>query len=276
MLTTQTVLPKLEVLLRDPTVHDWEKKALLTAQTSLKNQVNSKIVLERLEVELRPLALRNNLTANMADFYLQLTGDPAGQMEFNYDIHYQIDPPFQERAIFSGGCFWCLVEPFDHRTVVKAVISGYIGGTTPRPGYEQVSHDHTDYVEAVEIIYDSRFIKYQDILQTYWQLIDPTDASGQFDDRGNHYRPVIFYADQHQLQLAEADKYQLEQSNRYKAPIVVGIEAATKFWPAENYHQNFYQKFKTRYRRIERTRKQVLLFQHLRGNLRTFFKGSHK
>lgn len=276
MLPTQEALPKLAALLQDPSVHEWEKQSLRIAQTALQNNENGKVVLERLEVELRPLALRNNLTSNVAEFYLQLTGNPAGKMQFNYEIHYQKDPPFQERAIFSGGCFWCLVEPFDKKAGVKAVISGYTGGKTSNPNYEQVSHEKNGHVEAVEIIYDSRIIKYQDILQVYWSLIDPTDPTGQFDDRGSNYRPVIFYTNHHQRQLAEISKQKLQDSGRYKAPLAVSIEAAKHFWPAENYHQKFYRKFKTRYRRLERTRKQVLFIQHLRGTLRTFFKNSTK
>lgn len=276
MLPTQEALPKLAALLQDPSVHEWEKQSLRIAQTALQNNENGKVVLERLEVELRPLALRNNLTSNVAEFYLQLTGNPAGKMQFNYEIHYQKDPPFQERAIFSGGCFWCLVEPFDKKAGVKAVISGYTGGKTSNPNYEQVSHEKNGHVEAVEIIYDSRIIKYQDILQVYWSLIDPTDPTGQFDDRGSNYRPAIFYTNHHQRQLAEISEQNLQESGRYKAPLAVSIEAAKHFWPAENYHQNFYRKFKTRYRRLERTRKQVLFIQHLRGTLRTFFKNSTK
>ncbi|HJE96071.1 MAG TPA: peptide-methionine (S)-S-oxide reductase MsrA [Ligilactobacillus acidipiscis] len=269
-------LQNLQALLNNTATHEWEKQLLEQTRKKIQAGQEIKTSLEQLEFNLRPLALRNNLTPAVADFYLQLKGDPAGKMRFDYSIHYQKDPAFQERAIFSGGCFWCLVEPFNTKEGVKSVISGYTGGHLQHPSYEQVKTHKTGHVEAVEIIFDSRKINYQTILATYWRMIDPTDAEGQFDDRGNNYRPAIFYTTPEQKQIAEKSKNELQSSNKYAKPIVVPIEPAKTFWPAENYHQEFYKKFKTRYRHLERTRKQVLFLQHLHARIRTLFKKSTK
>ena len=185
-------LQTLDTLIHNAATRNWEKELLTKAAQNLINDKSTKITLEKLEFDLRPLATRNNLTPAVADFYLRLTNDPAGKMQFDYSIHYQPDSPFQHRALFSGGCFWCLVEPFDTRPGVKSVVSGYTGGHTKNPTYAQVGSHQTGHVEAVEIIYDSRLIKYQEILEIYWQMIDPTDAGGQFDDRGDNYLPAIF------------------------------------------------------------------------------------
>ncbi|GBG93635.1 peptide methionine sulfoxide reductase [Ligilactobacillus salitolerans] len=271
-LNQPAILKEIKALLQDPATRQWEQKLLQQAQTALLNGTSLKVQLDRLEASLRPLALRNSLTPAVADFYLRLTGDPAGDERFDYSLHYQPDPPYQQRAIFSGGCFWCLVEPFTSRPGIKAVISGYTGGHIAHPTYDQVSSRTTGHVEAVEIIFDSRKITYQEILAVYWNLIDPTDADGQFDDRGNNYRPLIFYLTPEQQALAEKSKNELAASKRYKKPIAVGIRPAQTFWPAENYHQDFYRKFDARYKKLKHSRQQILAFQHLHGRLRAWFK----
>lgn len=269
-------LQTLDTLIHNAATRNWEKELLTKAAENLINDKSTKITLEKLEFDLRPLATRNNLTPAVADFYLRLINDPAGKMQFNYGIHYQSDSPFQHRAIFSGGCFWCLVEPFDTRPGIKSVVSGYTGGHTKNPTYAQVGSHQTGHVEAVEIIYDSRFIKYQEILEIYWQMIDPTDAGGQFDDRSDNYLPAIFYTNNEQHEIAAASQKALQKSGKYAKPIVVPIKPATSFWPAENYHQNFYKKFKSRYRRLKRTRAQILFFLHLHAKFREFFHKTDK
>lgn len=147
-----------------------------------------------------------------------------------------------QTAIFAGGCFWCMVKPFDTLPGVKQVISGYTGGHIPHPTYEQVASGTTGHTEAVEITYDPKLISYEQLLDYYWQVTDPTDAMGQFQDRGDNYRPVIYYNSPQQKIAAEKSKQQLQASGKFAEPIVTKIESAAPFYPAEEYHQNFYQK----------------------------------
>ncbi|WP_427813451.1 peptide-methionine (S)-S-oxide reductase MsrA [Enterococcus sp. 22-H-5-01] len=148
----------------------------------------------------------------------------------------------EETAIFAGGCFWCMVKPFDQMPGIKKVVSGYTGGHVANPTYEEVCSGTTGHTEAVEIIFDPEVVSYQQLVEIYWQQTDPTDAFGQFADRGDSYRPVIFYASLEQKSVAEQSKEQLQASGHFKAPIVTAIESAQPFYPAEEYHQAFYQK----------------------------------
>lgn len=147
-----------------------------------------------------------------------------------------------ERAIFAGGCFWCMVQPFEEREGILSVISGYTGGNVENPTYEQVKKHLTGHTEAVEIIFDNSKITYQSLVELYWTLTDPTDAFGQFEDRGDNYRPVIFVENEEQEKIAKESKAQLQASGNFDSPIVTSIEAVQKFWPAEDYHQGFYKK----------------------------------
>lgn len=147
-----------------------------------------------------------------------------------------------ERAIFAGGCFWCMVQPFDETPGIYSVVSGYTGGHVPDPTYEQVRSHTTGHTEAVEIIYDPEVISYERLVEIYWQQTDPTDAFGQFEDRGDNYRPVIFYSTAEQKQIAEKSKAELQTSGRFTDPIVTTIEPAQTFYPAEDYHQDYYKK----------------------------------
>lgn len=152
-----------------------------------------------------------------------------------------------ETAIFAGGCFWCMVHPFDQHPGIKSVISGYTGGHVPNPTYEQVCQHITGHTEAVKITFDPAVISYQELVTIYWQVTDPTDAAGQFQDRGDNYRPVIFYENDAQKQIALKSRSELANSNRFSEPIVTKIEPAQPFYPAEEYHQNFYKKNPQRY-----------------------------
>lgn len=153
----------------------------------------------------------------------------------------------KETAIFAGGCFWCMVEPFEIQPGILNVVSGYTGGHVANPTYEQVKTHTTGHTEAVEITFDPDVITYAQLVEIYWQQTDPTDAMGQFQDRGDNYRPVIYVANADQRAIAAASKQALEQSGRFDQPIVTQIEDATTFYPAEAEHQEFYQHNPRRY-----------------------------
>jgi len=147
-----------------------------------------------------------------------------------------------ETAIFAGGCFWCMVQPFDTYPGIKKVESGYTGGHVVNPTYEQVKAGGTGHTEAVRITFDPSVVSYADLVEIYWQQTDPTDAFGQFQDRGDNYRPVIFVKDEEQRAIAQASKDALANSGRFTDPIVTTIEDAKPFYVAEDYHQDFYKK----------------------------------
>src|ERR1017187_8602142 len=153
----------------------------------------------------------------------------------------------EEKAAFAGGCFWCMVPPFDGQPGVKSVISGYAGGTKYNPKYEEVGRGITGHAESIEITFDNSKITYDQLLDIFWKQIDPTDAVGQFVDRGKQYRPAIFYRTQAQKITALKSMKKLELSKRFNKMIVVEITPLKKFWPAEEYHQYFYKKDPKRY-----------------------------
>ncbi|GAA0444610.1 peptide-methionine (R)-S-oxide reductase MsrB [Lentibacillus halophilus] len=147
-----------------------------------------------------------------------------------------------ELATFAGGCFWCMVEPFDERPGVLNIVSGYTGGHTENPTYEDVCSDQTGHVEAVQITFDPEKMPYKELLNTFWQQIDPTDTGGQFNDRGESYQTAIFYHNEKQKQLAEQSKQDLEKSGKFSKSIVTPIIAAKPFYRAEEEHQDYYKK----------------------------------
>ncbi len=144
-----------------------------------------------------------------------------------------------EKAIFAGGCFWCEESAFEDLPGVVSAVSGYTGGKTADPTYEQVSTGMTGHAEAAEITYDPSKISYEQLLQVYWHNIDPTQADGQFCDHGSQYRSAIFYLNDAQKRAAEASKAKLEEDPRFRGKIATQIAAAAKFYPAEEYHQNY-------------------------------------
>lgn len=160
-----------------------------------------------------------------------------------------------EKAIFAGGCFWCMVQPFDTKNGIESVISGYTGGHVENPSYEEVKVGNTGHTEAVEITYDPGIILYDDLVSTYWTVTDPTDAFGQFHDRGDSYRPVIFYQTEEQKKAAEDSKEKLQASGKYKEDIVTTIEPAQTFYIAEEEHQEFYKKNPEKYTQEKEDRK---------------------
>lgn len=147
----------------------------------------------------------------------------------------------EETAIFAGGCFWCMVQPFDTLPGIKQVISGYTGGHVANPTYEQVKAHKTGHTEAIKIVYDPTVVSYAKLVDIYWQQTDPTDAMGQFQDRGDNYRPVIFVQNDTERQIAEASKAKLAASGLFDKPIVTQIEDVKPFYDAEPEHQEFYK-----------------------------------
>lgn len=152
-----------------------------------------------------------------------------------------------EVATFAGGCFWCMVKPFDEQPGIIKVVSGYTGGHKENPTYKEVCSETTGHYEAVQITFDPEVFPYEKLLELYWPQIDPTDAGGQFADRGDSYRTAIFYHNEHQKELAEESKQQLEASGRFSEPIATQILPAKPFYEAEEYHQGYYKKNKFRY-----------------------------
>jgi peptide methionine sulfoxide reductase msrA/msrB len=152
-----------------------------------------------------------------------------------------------ETAVFAGGCFWCTESDFEKHLGVKDAVSGYTGGTVENPSYEQVSSGSTGHVEAVMVYYDPGVISYQQLLDTFWRMHDPTDAEGSFVDRGSQYNSAIFYKNETQQKLAEGAKAALATSGKFEAPIATVIKPLGEFYVAEDYHQDFHKKSSLRY-----------------------------
>ena len=152
-----------------------------------------------------------------------------------------------EKATFAGGCFWCMEPPFEALDGVYEVKAGYTGGNVENPRYEEVSSGNTGHYEAVQITYNPEKISYEELLDIFWRQIDPADSGGQFADRGPQYRTAIFYHDQTQKELAEQSKFKLDSSGKYDKQVVTQILPFTIFYPAEEYHQDYYEKNPDRY-----------------------------
>ena len=151
-------------------------------------------------------------------------------------------------ATFAGGCFWCMEPPFDKLDGVISTTSGYIGGHLKNPTYKQVSSGSTGHTEAVQIEFDSSKISYEELLNVFWRNIDPTTPDQQFCDRGSQYRSGIFYHDARQKELAEVSLQGIIKNKPFDQPVVTEITAATTFYPAEEYHQDYYLKNPLRYK----------------------------
>jgi peptide-methionine (S)-S-oxide reductase len=147
-----------------------------------------------------------------------------------------------EKATFAGGCFWCMVKPFDQWDGIESVISGYMGGHVENPTYEDVKKGNSGHLEVVQIQFDPTIFTYEQLLEIFWQQIDPTDDGGQFQDRGESYKTTIFTHSELQEEIAKKSKQALALSGRFKKPIVTPIRAAETFYPAEDYHQDYYKK----------------------------------
>ncbi|UCG34904.1 MAG: peptide-methionine (R)-S-oxide reductase MsrB [Candidatus Omnitrophota bacterium] len=173
-----------------------------------------------------------------------LKGVKGSKIEEKIDVG--IDESKLQKATFAGGCFWCMESPFDKLDGVSEVISGYTGGSGDNPTY--TDYGKKGHLEAIQITYDSSKITYKELLGVFWRQIDPTDPAGQFVDRGPYYRTAIFYHNDEQRKLAADSKQKLKKSGRFKKPIVTEIIKASKFYPAEEYHQDYYKKSPFRYK----------------------------
>ncbi len=152
------------------------------------------------------------------------------------------------KAIFAGGCFWCMEGPFEKLDGVIAVISGYTGGPEENPTYKEVSYGQTGHAEAVEITYDASKVSYDQLLDVFWRSINPTQKDGQFADIGPQYRTGVFYLDEEQKKQAEASRDKYNKLGVFDGPIVTEITAAGPFYPAEEYHQDYYRKHPLHYK----------------------------
>lgn len=161
---------------------------------------------------------------------------------------YAPDDPNLAVATFAGGCFWCVEAGYEKIPGVVEAVSGYTGGDEAYPTYQQVSGGRTGHTEAVQVYYDPEKISYEGLLAGLWRMMNPTDINGQFVDRGKQYRPGIFYHNAEQKQLAEAAKQALEASGVYDNPVLIPIEKLKTFYPAEDYHQDYYKKNPVRYK----------------------------
>jgi len=150
-----------------------------------------------------------------------------------------------EEAIFAGGCFWCMEKPFEQVDGVSAVISGYSGGKTANPTYQ--NYGATGHIEVVKVIYNPEKVSYEQLLDIFWRQINPTDAGGQFVDRGYEYSTAIYYLNQQQRKTATTSKRAMNESGLFAAPIVTPIKPAAPFYAAEDYHQDYYKKNPLRY-----------------------------
>ncbi len=166
-------------------------------------------------------------------------------------------------AVFASGCFWCTEKDFEEIEGVRDAVSGYTGGSEENPTYKQVGRGLTTHTEGVKVYYDPNLVTYEQLVEKLWMTSDPTDNEGQFVDRGQHYRPGIFYGDLIEKEIAEKSKKALQESGRFSKPIVLKIEKLGQFWPAEDYHQDFYKKSPKRY------------YQYRRGSGRDLFIKKH-
>jgi len=169
---------------------------------------------------------------------------PASASDKNSNTQQQVI----KTATFAGGCFWCMEAPFEKIDGVFNVVSGYSGGKEINPAYQDVASGLTGHLESIQISYDPKIISYEELLEIFWRQIDPTDPDGSFVDRGKQYRSAIFYHTDEQRKIAEQSKRNLTDSGRYDAPVITEIIAYDKFYPAEDYHQDYYKKNPIRYK----------------------------
>ena len=173
------------------------------------------------------------LACNMRNIVLSLLAVAVGTAF----VAHADEPPKVEKAIFAGGCFWCMQEPFDKVKGVVSTVVGYTGGSEQNPTYEQVSAGKTGHRELIEVTFDPSKISYDEVLNVFWKHINPTQADGQFSDIAHQYTTAIFYLNAAQKKQAEASKDRLGKSGKFKEPIATEIVSASAFWPAEEYHQ---------------------------------------
>ncbi|HEY2495200.1 MAG TPA: peptide-methionine (S)-S-oxide reductase MsrA [Paenibacillus sp.] len=168
-----------------------------------------------------------------------------------------------EKAMFAGGCFWCMVTPFEELPGIYGIVSGYTGGTSENPTYEEVKTGTTGHYEVVQITFNPALFPYEKLLELYWPQIDPTDDGGQFQDRGTQYRTAIFYYNEEQKEAAFVSKEQVVDSGRFTGPIVTEIIPAQTFYVAEDYHQDYHKKNPKHYKEDrEQSGRDVFIGKH--------------
>lgn len=175
-------------------------------------------------------------------FFLIFAAGLAGEPEAE-----NADENHLEKAVFAGGCFWCMQPAFDRLEGVISTMVGYTGGTVANPTYEQVCSGKTGHTEAIEIVFDPAVISFRELIEIFWKNINPVQANGQFADRGSQYRTVIFYHDENQKRVAEISKRELHESRKFGSGIETEIRPAGPFYEAESYHQEYYLKEPMRY-----------------------------
>ena len=189
------------------------------------------------------------LIAIMITFGLILVGfQKSNNLQEKTDTTMEKKQKNLSEATFAGGCFWCTESDFEKFDGVVEAISGYVGGRTQNPTYKEVSAGGTGHAEAIRVLYDPQKITYDELLDIFWRHVDPTDSNGQFVDRGSQYRSAIFYHDEEQKRLAEESKRKLESSGRFDRPVETEIVPVSKFYEAEDYHQDYYKKNPIRYK----------------------------
>jgi methionine-S-sulfoxide reductase len=238
-------------------------KALLNKKSRLffifktpANKLNLYFRYEKLKIHERNVQMINLVILSIAISLFLILGMTSAEQG-------KISPEYSERlekATFAGGCFWCMEPPFDKLEGVVSTTSGYTGGNEKMPTYEQVASGRTGHVEAIEIVYDPEKVSYDKLLEVFWKNVNPTQANGQFADIGKQYRTVIFYHDDKQQKLAVASKENLDKSGKFGTSIVTEILPAGEFYPAEDYHQDYYLKNPIRYKyyRVGSGREQFL------------------
>lgn len=202
----------------------------------------------RIHALIKPATL--TLFSLLLALFLAACGEspPAGSGSGSEPLPADVDRADLDTAIFAAGCFWCVEEAFDPVPGVVKTTSGYTGGQLANPSYEEVSAGGTRHTEALEVLYDSTKVSYEALLKVFWHNVDPTDAGGQFCDRGSQYRGGIFYLNDKQEALATASKKALQEDPEAPSPIVTEVTEAGPFYAAEAYHQNYYQKNPVRYK----------------------------
>ncbi len=190
------------------------------------------------------------MKAKIAVFLVALTGITVLSVTAGTETAVRADLQQQgfKVATFAGGCFWCTEAGFEKLPGVKEAVSGYTGGQTPDPTYQEVSSGTTGHTEAVQVYYDPEIISYAGLLQSLWRQMDPTDGNGSFVDRGNQYRPAVFYHNEQQRRIAEKSMAELAASGRYSKPLATELTQLTVFYPAEDYHQDYYKHNPIRYK----------------------------
>ena len=205
----------------------------------------------------RRLVLTSTAVILVASWALNLIAWPGGEAMEAESISSMVKQQGAEKqeegivestAVFAGGCFWCMESPFEKLAGVSKVESGYTGGTTSNPTYKEVCAGGTGHIEAVRVTYDSSRISYNDLLEVYWRQVDPTDAGGQFVDRGDSYVSTIFVANQSQREVAQRSLASLARSGRFQEAIITPIRNATTFYVAEDYHQDYYKTHPIKYK----------------------------